>query len=250
MSKTPLVSVIMPAWNARDSLSAAIASVQAQTLDDWELLLVVDAATDDTLDIAKAFAREDSRIRVMVNQKNLGVGPTRNIALEQARGQYVAFLDSDDRWLSKKLAKQCALLQQTGCAVSYTTYQRFNELGLLNVVVPPLSVTYDVLLKGNIIGMSTGILRASLARQLHFENIGHEDYLFWLQALKRVPEALRVPDEQPLSHYCVRQGSLSGNVWRNASWQWSIYRNHLQLTLVQSTWLMGHYAWRALAKRY
>lgn len=246
---SPLVSVIMPAWNAAATLAEAVASVRAQSMSEWELLLVVDAATDDTLQIAQENARADARVRVWSNEVNLGVAATRNRALEQARGRYVAFLDADDRWHPDKLAQQCRSMRQTGCPVSYTTYRRFGAQGPLNLVVPPPIASFTGLLRGNVIGMSTGMLQGELARSLRFQPIGHEDYLFWLQAMRRGGVARRVPGAQPLAEYRVHAGSLSGNLWRNAGWQWAIYRRHLGLPLLRSAGLMGHYAWRALAKR-
>ncbi|MFA7438304.1 glycosyltransferase family 2 protein [Castellaniella sp.] len=248
-SRLPLVSIVMPAWNAQATLAEAIASVQAQTLADWELLVVVDAATDDTLAIAQAHAESDARVGVLVNPVNRGVAETRNRALAEARGEYVAFLDSDDRWHADKLAQQCASLQATGCAISYTAYQRFGAEGVLNRVTPVLRVTFHDLLRGNVIGLSTGMLRAGLARELRFASIGHEDYLFWLQAVQRAGEARRVPSEQPLADYRVQAGSRSANIWRNAGWQWHIYRHHLGLSWPTAAGLMGHYAARAWAKR-
>ena len=102
---TPLVSVIMPAYNAARFIEEAIASVQAQTVTDWELLVIDDCSKDSTKEIVKKIAEKDPRIRLLINKENMGVAKTRNRGLEAFEGQYVALLDSDDYWYPEMLQK-------------------------------------------------------------------------------------------------------------------------------------------------
>lgn len=108
----PLVSVIMPAYGAEAYIEEAIASVQAQTYENWELLVLEDCSPDRCAQIVEDMAREDSRIRLLRNEKNMGVARTRNRGLDLCRGDYVAFLDSDDLWRPQKLQKQLALAKK------------------------------------------------------------------------------------------------------------------------------------------
>ena len=119
---TPLVSVIMPAYNAEPFIEEAIASVIAQTVADWELIVIDDCSTDDTVQIVSAFVRQDPRIQLLTNASNMGVAKTRNRGLDLCRGQYVAFIDSDDVWHSHKLEKQLDLLKKTGAGICYCSY--------------------------------------------------------------------------------------------------------------------------------
>ena len=100
------VTVIMPAYNAERFIGEAISSVIAQTYENWELLVIDDCSTDGTFEIAKSFEEKDERIKVFKNEKNLGVARTRNRGIDASEGEYVAFIDSDDAWLSEKLFKQ------------------------------------------------------------------------------------------------------------------------------------------------
>ena len=99
----PLVSVIMPAYNAERFIEAAVRSVMAQTVTDWELLILDDGSKDNTAAVAAKMASEDDRIRFLPNEANMGVARTRNRGFELCRGRFVALLDSDDIWLPEKL---------------------------------------------------------------------------------------------------------------------------------------------------
>lgn len=246
----PAVSVVMPAHNARRFIGAAIESVVAQTIDDWELIVVDDASTDGTADIVQAFAWGDSRIRYIRNQCNVGVASTRNRALEMARGRYVAFLDSDDLWMPGKLQAQVTFLDTTEGTVSYGSYRRIDEDGrFLRYVQPPPTLDYRTMLRSNFIGNLTGIYRRAALADLRFERVGHEDYLFWLRAIRRAGTADATPSDEPLAAYRVARGSRSANKFRAMAWQWIIYRKHLALPMPYSSWLFLHYVFFAIAKR-
>ncbi|XQF93065.1 glycosyltransferase family 2 protein [Pseudoalteromonas espejiana] len=107
-----LVSIIMPAHNVAEYISESIKSVLKQTYLDWELILVDDCSTDETINVITPFL-EDIRIQLIVNEANLGGAGSRNVAIKHARGQYIAFLDSDDLWTADKLEKQIDFMQKT-----------------------------------------------------------------------------------------------------------------------------------------
>lgn len=249
MHESPLVSIVMPAYNAASTIEQSIQSVLNQTWQQWELLIVADAPTDNTVAIAQKWSAQDTRITVLPNASNMGVAASRNRALQHAQGAYIAFLDSDDLWLPNKLETQIAFMQQEDVGLSYSTYLRFNEKGPINVVIPPAQVDYDTLLKSNVIPNLTSMVRSDLLADLSFKRIGHEDFLFWLSVLKRTRHAYRVPHEGPLAHYRVHEQSLSSNKSRNLKWQWHIYRHELGLPPWRSAYFMGNYAIRALLKR-
>lgn len=123
--RQPLVSVIMPAYNAEKYIGEAIASVCAQTYENWELLILDDGSADRTAEIAQAYAQRDARIRVLRNPQNMGVARTRNRGFDLAQGEWIALLDSDDRWHVQKLEKQLALAVHSGSRLLYTSYALF-----------------------------------------------------------------------------------------------------------------------------
>ena len=133
--------------------------------------------------------------------------------------------------------------------VSYTAYQRVAEDGrALTMVVPPERVDYAGMLYSNRIGNLTGIYARSLG-DVAFQKMGHEDYVFWLDRVRRAGHAERVPDARPLAYYLVRGGSVSANKLRAAGWQWRIYREIELLNWPRSAWCMLHYMAHALLKR-
>lgn len=243
------VSVVMPAYNAAATLQASMDSVFAQTHADVELLVIDDCSKDATWELIQhAAAREPCIVPIKMPQ-NGGVAAARNAGIEAATGTHIAFLDSDDRWLPDKLALQLAHMRQTGTMVSYTSYRRFDESGReLSIVRPPAEVGYADMLKSNRIGNLTGMYDRTLG-DAHFERIGHEDYVFWLQLVHRAGIARRVPTTEPLAEYLVRTGSLSADKRKAARWQWSIYRNVEGLGRIRAAWYFAHYAAIAVAKR-
>ena len=109
--KTPLVSIIMPAYNGAKWIKKAILSVLAQSFADFECIIINDNSNDNTEEIATRFAQHDKRIKYVKNERNLGVQLTRNIALRMALGEYIAEIDQDDEWIDKdKLKKQIEFL--------------------------------------------------------------------------------------------------------------------------------------------
>jgi len=108
----PLVSIITPLYNAAPFIAQTIASIQAQTYQNWEQIIVDDCSTDNSVDIVRALAALDDRIKLITLSRNSGAAHTRNIATEAAQGKFIAFLDSDDLWHAEKLQKQIAFMQK------------------------------------------------------------------------------------------------------------------------------------------
>lgn len=246
---TAKVSVVMPAYNAAATLRASMDSVFAQTHADVELLVIDDRSQDATWEMIEDAAAREPRLVPIRMPRNGGVAAARNAGLDAATGTHVAFLDSDDRWRPEKLAIQLAHLRETGCAISYTAYRRFDEQErTLSIVRPPASATYAGMLKSNRIGNLTGLYDRALGEH-RFQRIGHEDYVFWLALVRKAGIARRVPTSEPLADYLVRSGSLSADKRKAARWQWNIYRNVEGLGRVRAAWYFAHYAAIAMAKR-
>ena len=244
-----LVSVIMPVFNAEPTLRKSVESVLRQTLTNLELVLVDDCSRDGSDRIMREYAGKDRRVKIVSQPANAGVAEARNAGLRAASGSHVAFLDSDDWWDPRKLELQLAQMQESGALVSYAGYQRVAEDGhLLSCVEPPAEIAYGDMLKSNHIGNLTGVYDRRLG-DVPFVRMGHEDYVFWLDRVRRAGHAVRVRHEGPLAFYLVRNGSVSSNKLRAARWQWRVYRESEHLTLWQATWYMFHYVRYALSKR-
>jgi glycosyltransferase involved in cell wall biosynthesis len=244
-----LVSVVMPAYNAAATLARSIESVLAQTRAELELIVVDDCSTDATPALIADYARADARVRSHRQAANAGVAAARNSGIELARGSHVAFLDSDDWWHPRKLELQITQMQRAGASISYCSYRRVAESGEeLSVIHPPSRLTHADMLRSNFIGNLTGVYARELGPAA-FMAIGHEDYVFWLQMIRRAGSALRIEHDEPLASYLVRDGSVSSNKLRAAGWQWRIYRDIEGMSVPKASRYMLHYAWNALAKR-
>ena len=150
--KQPLVSVIMPAYNAEEYISEAVQSVMAQTYTNWELLILDDCSTDGTADKARCFSDLDPRITLYSNPKNIGVALTRNKGMALAKGSWVALLDSDDIWHKDKLEKQLVAAENTGADIIYCSYSLMDKNGEhLSDFIVPERTSYDDMLRKNVI---------------------------------------------------------------------------------------------------
>ena len=244
---TARVSVVMPVYNAEATLRRSVASVLAQTHRDVELVAIDDGSRDASPQILEAYARTDPRVTV-IRQGNSGVAAARNTGIRAATGTHMAFLDSDDWWHPLKLERQLAHMDATGARIAYACYQRVDDRGeVLSTVHPPGRVDHAAMLRSNRIGNLTGLYDRVLG-DATFQRIGHEDYAFWLEMVRRAGYAVRVGSE-PLAWYLVRGGSLSSDKAKAARWQWNIYRNVVGLSWPRAAWYFLHYAGNAVTKR-
>ena len=144
-----MISIITPCHNSQIFLGATIQSVLSQTYPNWELIIVDDCSTDNSVDIIQNYARKDDRIKYFRTDKSSG-SPTlpRNIGIEHAKGRYIAFLDSDDAWLPDKLEKQVKLFDDERVAIVFSDYEKMSEEGERNnrVIKAPMKVSYKQLL--------------------------------------------------------------------------------------------------------
>jgi teichuronic acid biosynthesis glycosyltransferase TuaG len=245
----PLVSVVTPVWNAEATLAETVASVRAQSLADWELLLVDDASGDGSRDLARALAAADPRIRLIERATNGGAAAARNDAIRAARGRLIAFLDADDRWYPDKLARQTGFMAAGGHGLVFSGYRRVATDGTpLGVVRPPARVSRDQLLRGNVIGCLTAVYDTEVFGKVEMPPLRRrQDYGLWLTLLKSVPYAHSLPEA--LADYRVRPGSLSGGKLGAARDTWTLYREVEGLGRARAGWYLAHNLARALAKR-
>jgi teichuronic acid biosynthesis glycosyltransferase TuaG len=245
-SSAPAVSVIMPAFNAAHTLRDAVLSVQEQTFGNWELVVVDDCSPDGTFELATELKAQVGRMKVIRHATNMGVAAARNTAMEAAEGRYLAFLDSDDMWLPRKLEAQLAFMQQGGFGVTYTSYRRFSASGLSKAVRIPSRQDYVSLLKSPSIACLTAICDRSHCGTFHFPKVRHEDYAVWLALAKR--GLIMAGLQEDLARYRVSINSVSGNKLRSASWVWRIYRQHERLSFGPASWYFANYAINSVIK--
>lgn len=245
----PLVSVIMPAYNAEATIAEAVESVCRQSISDIELIILDDCSSDRTCQIVKQLAAEDPRIRFYPGSENCGVAAVRNKGIDLSTGAYVALLDSDDTWEPRKLESQLARMQTTGAAVCYTSYAIVDH-ALQKIrrdyIVPP-SIDYYGLLKENVIGCSTVLIEAKVLKAHKFRtDFYHEDYVLWLELLKEGHKA--VGETKVLTNWRYQENSRSYDKGKSLRNRWKIYRKTEKLSLAGSVYYLFHYAAAALKK--
>ena len=218
------VSILTPVRNGAEVVGRAIRSVQAQTMADWEMILVDDGSEDDTVAQILALAADDPRVHLLRHETGAGAAAARNSALAAARGRYVAFLDADDAWAADKLALQLALMAKTGAGLCYTGFTRISGTGA-HVVEVPATVTRAQLLRGNVICCSSAMYDRALLGSVPMPDMKlRQDYALWLTLLDRLPQAVGL--SQSLVQLHVTPGSLSSNRLR-ASWAtWQMHRGY------------------------
>ena len=245
-----LVSIIMPMHNSAKYVGEAISSVIKQTYANWELLIVDDQSTDGSVEIVKGYACQECRIHLLHNTRHLGMpSAPRSVGLQQAQGRYIAFLDSDDCWLPRKLEEQLPLFSDPLVAIVYSNYEKISEDGERTgrVIVASSQVSYSQMLFGNIIGNLTGVYDRAKTGLVPIPDMHHEDYAMWLSILKKGFIAKNTNTIQGL--YRVMNTSVSSNKLNLLSWQWNIYRKTEKLSLIKSAYCYLHYAINAYRKR-
>ena len=247
--KKSLVSIITPMYNSGKFIKNTIDSVLNQTYQEWEMIIVDDCSTDISPDIVKYYAETDDRIKYIKTDENKGVSNARNIALKNAKGQYIAFLDSDDIWAYKKLENQIKFMKEKECVISFTSYELINEQNekLGKIVSVPESIDYKTLLKGNILGCLTVMIdKSKLDFEVKMSGVKHEDYVLWLSILKKGYIAYGI--DEVLAKYRKSLTSLSGNKLKSAMWTWNIYRNVENIPIYKSIYYFINYSINGIKK--
>lgn len=231
----PKVSIITPAFNSAGFIAQTIESILDQTFRDWEMIVVDDASTDGTSDVVKRYSEGDGRIRLFRLPVNSGAAAARNKAISEASGRYIAFCDSDDRWMPEKLERHLHFIEEKGAAFSYTSYLDCDEAGNLRnrVAIRPVE-TFRTVLRDCRIGCLTIIYDTQmLGGKVYLPELrNREDFAMDLKILEKCGCAYGL--DEPLSIYRHRKGSLSSNKLSILRYYIVIYREQLHWSRIRS----------------
>ena len=244
------ISIITPAYNAENYICQTIESVQAQTYKDWEMIIVDDCSVDNTIVLVQNYEKNDPRIRLIRAPKNGGVAAARNIGLEQAKGDYIAFVDSDDLWKPEKLKKQLSYMIEKGCVLSYTDFQRFNttDNSLGKVIKCPKKMKANDILKNTAIGCLTVMVDKKQAGEFRMPLLRHtEDNCTWYHILMNTNQTAYNVGEV-LALYRDGNESLTKNKSRSAQQQWDTYRRYFRFSPIKSAYYFTCYAINAVLR--
>ena len=229
MKNHGLVSIITPTYNSGRVIAQTIESIQAQTYDNWELLITDDCSDDDTRAIVERYAKADPRIKLFVLEHNSGAGVARNKSIENAAGRFVAFCDSDDRWLPAKLEKQLDFMTGGGYALSHTSYLTCDESGATTgIVVCRKKETLGSMLGDDKMGFLTVMYDSSMigGRPLMPDLRKRQDWAYKLKILEICREAHGM--KEPLAVYRHTSGSLSNKKRALVKYNIAVYTDVLK----------------------
>ena len=236
-----LVSIIMPSYNCGEYVEETIRSVQAQTYQNWEIIFMDDYSTDDTINKVSSLRVDDERIYLFQNHCNLGAAISRNKALKEAKGRWIAFLDSDDLWEPTKLEKQIKFMEENGYAFSYTRYQEIDSKSKPTgvIVSGPKHVSKKGMYNFCWPGCLTVMYDASIIGLIQIEDIKkNNDYAMWLKVCKQADCYLL--DECLAKYRRGRVGSVSSHSIKTMiGWHYRLWHEAEGRGVVSSLWLTG-----------
>lgn len=219
-----LVSVVMPAYCCRETIRQAVESVLIQQVP-MELIIVDDCSPDHLEQVLSPYI-QDKRVIYVKNQVNQGVAASRNKGIDLARGEYIAFLDSDDWWLPDKLSVQLKRMEKDGTVLCSTGRQlrSFDGEDMEKYIPVREKITYRHLLTHNSIACSSVLVKKSVIEEFPMEHDEcHEDYITWLSILRKYGQASGI--NEPYLQYRMSKTSKSGNKLKSARMTFQVYRH-------------------------
>lgn len=238
MNNQELVSVIMPLYNCQDYVSTTIESVINQTYNNWELIIIDDKSTDNSLEVVKKIMQNEKRIKLIRSEINEGAARARNKGIRVSKGKYIAFLDSDDIWENTKLEKQIDFMKKRNASFSFTAFKRDYYNGKVRVFNVPKKVTYYSTLLKNSICNSTVVIDVSKLGKTYYPDIRkRQDYGLWLKILREKTKYAHGLNEV-LTIRNVRKQSVSSNKLGLIQYQWRLYREYEKFSIVTSALLV------------
>lgn len=241
VNEKELISIVMPAYNCEKYIEDAIKSVMNQTYKNWELIVLDDGSKDNTVNIINGLAAQDKRIKFYQNEKNQGVSVTRNRGISLAKGEWIAFLDSDDMWQEEKLEKQMNLKGKVNAEFMFTGSSYINEVGesYKGIFEVPTQVDYKKLRTHNVISCSSVLVKKKFFENIKMEKDDmHEDYAVWLRILQQGVMAYAV--NEPLLIYRISRNSKSGNKFKTIEMTYKVFR-FIGLNPVSSVYFMSRH---------
>ena len=217
-----MVTIIMPCFNSASFIRDSIESILNQNYSNWELLVIDDYSDDNSERVVNEL--KDNRISYLKNKYEKGTANARTTGIEVAKGDYIAFLDSDDIWLNDKLSKHISFMIAKRVNFSYTNYY-ITSLKNSNFIEKkcPKKITYKSMLNMSKIGTLTVIIKSEYIKGVKIPNLRkRNDYALWLKVLKKTDGYLF---DMTLSNYIVRSESLSsGSKLRLLKYHYKLFR--------------------------
>ena len=218
-----LVSVIMPYYNKKNYFLKSINSVLNQTYINLEILIIYDDQKRNDLEYIESCIKKDSRVKIILNDRNRGVAFSRNKAIALAQGEFIAFLDCDDYWENNKTEVQLNFMLTHDYHFSHTTYQVLNYNGkIVSTIRARETLKYKKLLKSCDIGLSSVILKRKLLSDMKFPELKtKEDFVLWLGLAKKSVNLIGL--DKPLMFWRQTPNSLSSSILQKLKDAFKVY---------------------------
>ena len=244
-----LVSVIIPYFNDELNINKSVSSALNQTYKNIEIIIVDDENSKNSIDVLKKFIKE-KRIKIIRNKQNLGVAFARNKGIKISKGQFVAFLDSDDYWNKNKLKAQVNAFKKYDIDICYTNYSGFvGNKKIKYKIKSPRKMTFNKFLKECPISCSSVVVKKKIFNEHKFKNLKtKEDYLLWLELSKKNYKFFGL--DKYLSFYRIRKNSLSDLHFNKLYSAYKIYSYYLKFNLFFSLIMISRLYMNAFIKKY
>jgi teichuronic acid biosynthesis glycosyltransferase TuaG len=246
----PQISVITPSYNSKKFISETLNSIQSQSLQDFEAIIIDDASPDNSADFISDIL-PDKRFRLIRLRQNIGAAEARNVGLRSARGRYIAFLDADDVWHPDKLERQLRFMDQRKAAFSFTAYDVVDAKGrsVRGRIAVPCTINKEQYLGNTIIGCLTVIIdRSKFSQDILMPNLrSSHDMALWVNLLSECGIAHGL--NEVLASYRIVSTSNTANKTKAALDVWNLYRRYLRYSLFSSMIFFFKYAYNAAKKR-
>ena len=228
-----LVSIIIPYYKKKSYIEQTLKAILNQNYKNFEILIVYDDNDKSDLVFLKKLGKKDGRIRIVVNNKNIGAGMSRNKAVKLARGSYLAFIDSDDLWHREKLTIQLNYMVKNKLSISHTSYKIIDKNSFKIGYREARKIEYKDLIKSCDIGLSTVMIKKALLKKNFFAKLKtKEDYILWLKLAKN--NFVFHPIKKPLTSWRSLEDSLSSSTIQKLFDGYFVYRTYLKQSVLGS----------------
>lgn len=245
-----MISIVTPVYNAEKFIDETINSVLTQTYAHFEWLLVEDHSSDNSYDLINSYAKKDDRIVVLQTPENSGAAVARNMGLTHAKGDIIAFIDSDDKWYSEKLEKQWQFMLENQFGFTYTKFELINQDGTLKKTSSKLpdKLNYVGLLKNTAIACSTVMIDKRVTGDFRMPLVRKgQDTATWLKLLRKIDYAYLL--DKTLNQYRTVENSLSSNKLQAVKRTWNTYYNLEEMSFLKAAYYLMFSLYNATMRR-
>tara|TARA_B100000768_G_scaffold60832_1_gene58954 strand:- start:1341 stop:2090 length:750 start_codon:yes stop_codon:yes gene_type:complete len=246
----PLISIIIPFYQKKNYLEQTIKSIAKQSQKNFELILVYDDPDKSDLPHVLRVLKDIKRKTIIINKKNIGAGPSRNIAILKAKGEFIAFIDADDVWKKHKLKNQLLFMLNNKIKFSFTSYSIINKKNtIIKLIKAKRTIGYNDLIKSCDIGLSTVMIKKDLLKKNKFPRIKtKEDYILWLKLSKQNIKMMGI--NQSLVSWRKLDNSLSSSIFQRIKDAFYVYNNFLKFSFIKSIYYISIMSLNFFKKRY